>query len=522
MTISLFYFAFWLIMRGSSIVRPSALQRAFVNIWLFILGWAVQVFAAVAEDRWKLGALYWAAFLQSVIFLSLLISLLEMFALPSKHDFARQSHDAHQAQDAHGASGNESSRSLPQHDGNEDDDDTEEDTPTETTPLRGAEQGYSGNNSQPTFASTYRQSAHANEPAPELLHFPQPFPGEQSWSGRLPQWTWIIQFLLLAPFPIIIIGNLGLVATTALRMTGSDGSSLMLPLLAVGVFSILLILPLTPFIHRVTHHVPIFLLLVFAATFIYNLLAFPFSTESRFKFFFQQMIDLDEGTNKIRLSGLEDYVLPIIHSLPSAAGQSVNCKEGIGKGGLHACDYDGSSLPPHLVEGKDIDELISVSNPDSGDSSSVIISVDALDTRTCVLNTSRPIYGFSVAGGSARDERLGSPPEHGFETILLWRRSWEGAWNVTLDLEKKTKSIDGQATLDAGSSADNTDELRVRSEGTSADGPLEVTVNCKWSDANEPHTIPALRELRQFMPSWAAVTKSQVGLVEVRKTFKVT
>ena len=81
------------------------------------------------------------------------------------------------------------------------------------------------------------------------------------------------------------------------------------------------------------------------------------------------MIDVDEGTNKVRLSGLEEYVRPIIDSLPSAAGQTIKCEAGSGKGGLHACDYDASSLPPNLVEGKDIDELVSVTTLESDDSS---------------------------------------------------------------------------------------------------------------------------------------------------------
>jgi hypothetical protein len=54
-----------------------------------------------------------------------------------------------------------------------------------------------------------------------------------------------------------------------------------------------------------------------------------------------------------------------------------------------------------------------------------------------------------------------------------------------------------------------------------ADDPLEVTVRCAWSDANKPGTIPALDELLKYMPTWAAVTKKNVGLVEVRKTYKV-
>lgn len=540
MTISLFYFAFWLIMRGSSIVRPSALQRGFALIWLFAIGWAIQVLAAVAEDRWKVGSLYSSVFLQSAVFASLLISLLEMFALPGKRDFAQQLHDAHQAQDAqdHGGNGNSSNNRTQQRETNDDDEGRDDPgTPTETTPLRAGEQGYGSGSGdqQTTFASTYRQSVSASGPSPTTITHAQPYEREQSWSGRLPQWTWFLQFLLLAPVPVILMGNLGLTAMTSLRMTGTDGSSLLTPLLAFGVITIFLLLPLTPFIHRVTHHIPLFLLLVFVGSLIYNLTAFPFSIESRFKFFFQQVVDLDAGTDVIQLYGLEDFLQPVIASLPSAAGQKIKCDDDGIKLGLQRCEYDASSLTPNLVEGKDLDELITVTVPQSTDSSTAYLTVDALDTRTCTLDLSQPIHGFTVDGASKRDERLGSVPEHGFKNIDLWRRTWDGPWNITLDLGKTTKSIDAYSTarpaqygfdvtqeIEASGSPASTegsdvlDELKKRSE------PLEVTVTCRWSDANKPSTIPALHELQQFMPSWAAVTKARVGLVDVKKKVKLT
>lgn len=533
MTVSLFYFSFWLIMRGSSFVRPSALHRGFTLIWLFILGWAMQVLAAVAEDRWKIGALYSTAFLQSAVFVSLLISMLEMFALPGKKNFARSLHDAHQAQDAHG-NGDSSNSRTQQREATDDEGSAGPSTPTETTPLRTGEQGYGSDNQQTTFASTYRQSVSAPASSDNQIAHAPPYEREQSWSGRLPQWTWFLQFLLLAPIPVILMGNLGLTAMTSLRMTGSDGSSLLTPLLTFGVITILLLLPVAPFIHRVTHHVPLFLLLVFIGTFIYNMIAFPFSIESRFKFFFQQVVDLDAGTDVVQLYGLEEFLRPIIDSVPSAAGQHIICNDESIKRGLQKCQYDATSLAPELVAGKQLDELIAVTVPKSKDSSKVHMTVDALNTRTCVLELSKPIYGFTVDGASKRDERLGSVPEHGFKNIDLWRRTWDGPWNITLDVEKNTKSIDAYSTarpanygsgsvennepagkLEAVAQVDSLDELKKRTDD------LEVTVTCRWSDANKRSTIPALHELQQFMPSWAAVTKAGVGLVDVKKTYKL-
>jgi hypothetical protein len=515
MTISLFYFTVWLGMRGSSVVRPSALQRGYVNLWLFVFGWVIQVFAAVAEDRLHLAVLYPTVFLQTAVFVSLLVSLLEMFALPSKHDFARGMHDEHHERDIMGHDGADSPTGAPN------DHDTDEPSePTERTPLRTGD----GSDSRITFAENYRRSIAREATAVANARKYQPFPHEQSWSGRLPTWTWVIQFLLLAPVPLILFGNLALVFSSAVSMTGTDGSSLLLPLLLPAVMTIILILPLTPFIHRVTHHVPTFLLLVFIGTFIYNLAAFPFSVNHRFKFYFQEVVDLDKGTDYTTITGLEDFIRPVISSLPSVAGREPECKEYKARD-LTACSYDSSSLSPHLVNNRTVEELISVSFPDSSDRLTTSITVDALETRICYLDFSRPVYGFSVEGGLDRDSRFGALPEEGFKNIQLWRRGWEGAWNVTLQLTAhgRKSSDDAPEARPVESALDYQEELKRAAYFDSEDDKegLKVLVRCAWSDANQPSTIPAIHELERYMPTWATLSKGNVGLVEVWKRFDV-
>lgn len=503
MTVSLFYFAFWVIMRGSNFIRPSALHRGFAIVWLFMLGCVVQVFAAVAEDRSHIAALYSSAFLQSAVFISLFISLLEQFSLPSKHEFAHQLHDEHVARDTaggHPSAADATPVTVPDAPAPEEpapdaapaEDGAESPGPdgeaTEETPLIAGD--------QPTFASTYRQSVSASPSGR-----PQPYGQEQTWSGSLPQWTWLLQFLLMLPVPLILIGNLGLVTTSALHMTGTDGSSLLAPLLSIGVISILILIPITPFVHRVTHHLPMFLLLVFVLTFIYNLAAFPFSVNHRFKLYFQEIVDLDKGTNMVYLTGLEDHVRSVISAIPAATGQKIECKYN-DVWGLPTCAYDASTLPPDLVDGKTVDQLLTVTVPEKIDGSFASIIVDALDTRMCTVTTSQPIFGFTVEGGSPRDPRFGSLPNDGFSSFQLWRRSWDVPWNATLQLTRNSKVI---------------------SDGTEADaaGDLDVTVSCSYSDVNQPNTIPAFHELKQYMPSWSTVSKRTVGLVEVKKTYTI-
>ncbi|RFU80810.1 hypothetical protein TARUN_1375 [Trichoderma arundinaceum] len=493
MTVSLFYFSFWLIMRGANFVRPTALHRGFALIWLFILSWVLQVIAALAEDRMHVGALYFAAFLHTAIFVSLFISLVEQFALPGKQEFANQYQDDAVPENVRITSSDNTIT------GNEDD---QEDQPyaaesaTETTPLRAGEQGY-GSSDQPTFASTYRRSAQVDEPpAPSPLQSYPPYEHEQAWSGRLPTWTWFVQFLLLAPIHVILVGNLALVQTASMAMTGADGGSLLSPIMGIGVVTIFLLLPLTPFMHHVTRHVPLFLFVVFIATFIYNLAAFPFSTNYRYKLYFQEVIDVDAGTNVATLSGLSEYVQTVIATIPSAAGQEVECGKSSTRAGLTGCQYDASSLPPYLANGTDPKDLITVISSKSSDGKTANLKIDALDTKSCILDLSQPVFGFEMKNGAPQDRRFGSIPRDGLRRITLFRREWEGPWDLTLQL------------TDAGRTLD-TDRL-------------EATVRCAYSDMNDEKTIPILRELYQYMPKWAVISKTAVALVEVRKKYTVS
>ena len=500
--LSLFYFFFWLIMRGASIIRPSALQRGYAMLWLFAITWILSVVAAVAEDRMQIGAFYFLAFFHTAVFLGLLISFLELFALPSKKDLASQLGNDDEAEEE------SSARDSPADTPAQDDEDEAE--ATETTPLRAGEQGY-GANGETTFASTYRRSvseARASEDPGKRTT--SPYGREQAWSGRLPVWTWFVQFLLLAPIHVILLGNLGLVQTTSMAQTGTDGSSLFVPLLAIGIISMFLLLPLTPFIHRITHHLPLFLLLVCIGTLIYNLVAFPFSVNYRFKFKFQQVVDLDQGTNQVTLYGLEEYLRPVVGAIPTAAGQHIECTPDVVPN-QKTCSYDATPLPPNLANGTKLDDLVSLKATLAEDGQSVNVVVDALNTRSCYIESSTPIYEFSVEGGSKHDYLHGEMPSDGLTSVQLWRRKWDGPWHVQLRLEReKSEQSHGQAAPEP-----EIEELRRSVAG------LKLTAQCVWSDANEKHNVPAFHEVVQYMPSWAVVTKRFMGLVAVQKSVRL-
>jgi hypothetical protein len=562
MMVSLFYFSFWAIMRGANFARPSALHRTYVQVWLFVIGWAILVAVTVSEDRLKIAAGYVFVFLQSSLFLTLFIALCEMFALPKKAIWAAHIREAWQNLQAHdflqgqtsigehsplppvlrqeqGLSPRGSNHPASPHTNNRDntDDDVEAELPTERTPLVGGNIG--GVEQVPTtFATTYRRSISSLVKKARQKYSTQgyeAFEYEQPWSAHLPTWTWLLQFLLLGPFTIVLVAQTGLMLVDAVHQTGADGSNLLLPYLIIFLFTVLLILPLTPFIHRVTHHIPVFLLVVFGSTLVYNLAAFPFSASARYKAYFIQTLTLDNQTNTICYNGIEKPVRKIISTLPSSLGKEVACSPSK-REGLVACCYEGSGLPlPKLTQShasynktewdsyRDLVNINATRLPSlAPDLWRARLEISASNTKACFVEFATPISALKVHGSSAWDDRFGVLPESGIKTLKLWHREWNKTWVVDVEwngqLEENDGNIfDGQSGGKRRKMMGN-GELKTRNRHSNG---LHGTVACMWSDANEPSSIPALEEALQYAPVWATVSKLSEGLVEGRKVFSV-
>ncbi|KAI8633011.1 hypothetical protein F5Y19DRAFT_285346 [Xylariaceae sp. FL1651] len=494
MMLSLFYFVFWTIMAGANFARPSALHRGYSVFWLFTFAWIIEVINTVFEDRFRVAAGYTFVFFHAAAFLAALIALCELFALPSKTSFAQRIHDAHDARD-HGADHMaEHIESTPHTDGpNDGEDDGDAEHPpaaSETTPLIGGT----------TFGAAYRRSI--STPENKLQNGKgEPYGFEQLWSGKLPSWAWILQFLILGPFFIILVAQNGLVMVSAVAQTGSDGGSLLLPYLIMAFFSIMLLLPITPFIHRITHHVPIFLLAVFVGTLIYNLVAFPFSVDNRYKIFFRQTVDLDTGLSKVHYVGLQEYVEKVVAELPSAMGKELTCdSKSSPRHGLYDCYYDGTDVPPNVVKTtppgippqKGYDSWLSYNITRNEGETKATFIVDGKETRSCAVTFKKPISSFKVQGGTDPDERFGGIPENGLEKIKLYRRDWSTPWVVDVEWEKDEG---GESSIDGH-------------------------VVCSWDDVNTAGAIPAYDEGLQYTPAWVAITKLSTGLCEGSKAFK--
>ncbi|KAI9742813.1 MAG: hypothetical protein M1818_003542 [Claussenomyces sp. TS43310] len=513
MMLTLWFSSFWFIMKGADFTRPSALHRSYAFLWGFIIGWAILVVTTVFEDRFKIAAGYIFVFYESAIFLATLISFLELFALSSKAKYGKVAASEQDSTVLVDRLSDSDALIAPGADENPGEE------PTETTPLF---RGSHGNGDRPhatTFAN-YGHRSHGGEDEAEddeiVSTLPKvlfslddsqvsklkPYGAEQEWSSKLPTWTWLLQFLLVGPFMIIIVGQAGLLVVEAVSQTGPDGSSLLAPYMITAFFSILLLLPTGPFIHRFSYHIPSFLFLAFVGTLLYSLLAFPFSANNRYKAYFQQTVDLETGINEVKLSGLETYIRPIIATLPSAAGQTITCgDDNPARPGVKSCSWEG--LAPKVVDNtpdgappeKGFADWLSYSITRQPGENSARITLSGKNTRACVLRFDRPIKDFNVHD-SGTDNRLDRVPETGSNQIRLWHREWDKPWTVDV-------------------------EWNISEGKQSGDEGMEGRVTCLWSDNNVQGVIPALDEIRRYAPPWTAITKIADGLVEGSKPFIV-
>jgi hypothetical protein len=502
MSTSLFFCVYWFLMAGANFVRPSALHRGYALLWMFVIGWGVLVAATVFEDRFHISSGYIFVFYVASIFLANLISLCEMFALPTKTSVVEEAHDEHETRN--GLEALPGSATVAGNDGSNENVE-EEDEPTEETPLVGSGESHRSSIGA-TFARAYRQPLpDNNDGAHDEFHEKgsHAYGEEQSWSASLPSWTWLIQFLILGPFNIIIVVQVGFLLVTAMCQTGTDGGSLLLPYLIVALFSILALLPIAPFVHRITHQIPTFLFVVFIGTLIYNLTAFPFSGQNRYKTYFQQTVDLDSGINHVTLAGLETYIREIISTVPSAVGQEISCNTQPDiRDGLTFCRYVGpapkvvDNVKPGVPPGKGYAEWLNYNVTRKSGENKATFHISGQDTKGCIIRFDDPFSAFKILGAAKNGAKWTDVPESGSDQIKLWHRDWDRAWEVDVSWPVS-------------------DNKKAGEEGRSG------RVVCFWSDQNVPGTIPALDEVNRFSPEWTSVVKLMDGLVEGSKRFVV-
>ncbi|KAN0079696.1 hypothetical protein V8E54_004910 [Elaphomyces granulatus] len=479
MMASVWIFLAWFLSRVADFARPTALHRLYSLTWMSVLMWVLLVIATVYENRDGLAGGYFIFFCAFGTFIATWISYLELFCLPPKAEHASQFRHGSRRPSSFGSrlltpSADEIGSSA-----------QSDEEPTESAPLlRSGQRTTFANYTMAEEETTLADEGYARdeEPGPNVHRH------EQTWSSKMPKWTWVLQFIFIAPVVIIFVGHLAFLITAGLHQTGQDGSPVLVVYLFIVISTALLFTPLLPFIHRFTYHLPTFMLLIFIGTLIYNLVAFPFSSSNRLKLFFLQEVDLDTGVNRVSLTGVTPFVNDAIKELPTAYGKDVTCELVVDR---VKCSWDG--LFPHVVatssrsEAPAVKDWVSFNVSRVEGKSRARFEISGVNTRACRLSFDSPVSNFKVAG-SAVDKRFPNTSREGLKEIRLWSRTWENRW--TVDVEWWKGNLSGRAI-------------------------------CLWNDENTPGVIPALDEIRQYSPEWVAVTKLSDGLVEGSRSFKI-
>lgn len=254
--------------------------------------------------------------------------------------------------------------------------------------------------------------------------------------------------------------------------------------LALALASILLVLPLSPFAHKLHRYLGVGLVLILIGTGLYNFVAFPFSTASPLKVFFYQNIDLDTGINLVNISGVPQYIdQRIVPGLPSTWNQTVHCSDMAQRRGLRSCQWKG--LAPAVVPNQSDWLTFNASLAAPG---SALISVKGRNTRACHIYFDHPVTSIHVENSTGEVQKDYPLPSKGLTELRLWSRTWDREFIVTV--------------------------------GWQGEETLEGRVSCGWAESLEGR-IPAFAEVIGFLPAWATVTKANEALVEATRKFSV-
>src|ERR1700761_7039430 len=86
--LSVWFSVTWFLLRGADFMRPSALQRMYSLLWLFVVSWLLLLGDAILQYSIALAGGYFIVFYFAATFVALTISYLELFALPTKSAYA--------------------------------------------------------------------------------------------------------------------------------------------------------------------------------------------------------------------------------------------------------------------------------------------------------------------------------------------------------------------------------------------------------------------------------------------------
>ncbi|KAK9475113.1 uncharacterized protein V1510DRAFT_410067 [Dipodascopsis tothii] len=545
---SLYFVLNYFVLATADRVHPVRHQKLKVLLELFAGWWVVLVYANVMENMMDGTGLYWITFNFIGVSFALLLDIIAVYFEPAEPMYfmatAASGRGETSVANAYLDSHENDIDNIAPHSEHGDED---EDGGSDDSPLLGDD-----------HATLTRSFA--------------------SKMAKREDYAWLFEFLILVPFSVFLTSQIGFMAIDAVHQTLQEGGPAVYNVyLTVFVFIILLMLPILPFIHRIHFVVAFVLVLTFTGTFLASVFLFPFSAEDPLKVSFIQQIDLDnlDAGAVVTLTGLSPYTRHIAEDLPSTFYDHIYCHPSSART-VERCQYPG--LYPNVTDGY-VTEWVQVlpfnctgnctdndtyAAPAPADPAvwlapatlaardlavadtepyyNATLTIFANDSRTCVVRfDSKPFDPFTFTGfapfngtnttfANATVDALADDdyePKYkvvavsvstnytnytdfdtlvdeyyepyavsyptGIEQISLYKLDFYAPFTVHLQYKLK----DEDEEVDA-------DEYEY----------FKAFVGCQYAEW-QYGKIPALDELDQYRPRWAAVTKNGNGLVEV-------
>ncbi|KAG8834684.1 hypothetical protein FRC17_007769 [Serendipita sp. 399] len=430
--------------------QPVSTQRAQVLVEMCTFWWIISILNLVLVGRTGITATYFITFYYAATLAATIVMLLDMHRLSRKLPpsvLTSGRHLEHQDE-------SEGARSSVNHENG--------DNSTERTPLI---------------------------PRAEDLVSPRRHVQEQLG------WIWVIEFLLLAVFPAVLMFQTLFSLLAALGPTVVDGSTPLFVYAFVSLAAMLAILPISPFAHKLPLAFYVTLLIIGIVTATYTTLSPPFTPESPLKAWFWQSTDLDAENSTVTLAGVRPHLQRAIQEVYSIDYDTVKWVQSP-RPGLDVAQFP--AILPRSVPGRPMTDWVNITLEKTS-SLSVTARISGINTRSCRLSFEG---GYNVSQAVVRGSNEGGyelPAPRPLKNIGLWSRNWNKTWVVDIDLVAPGSSEVGQNV---------TVEI------------LQGKASCLWSDRANGK-IPALDELYVSFPTWATLTAVSGGLVEGWKSFSV-
>ncbi len=400
-------------------------------------------------------------------------------------------------------------------------------------------------------------------------------------------YRWLATILFSVAPPVILALHLVILLLAGMAHTLPDGSdplygevyfllltptSILLFLVYVGItfFAVICVLPMSPWSPRVHPVATLTVLLLFVASLVYCLSAFPFSQDTPLKVFFQQTITFGDqegwqvpssglsnstpvngfqhghtGFQQMHLSSqdtvdripsspavrtvlvgvpkyLPDHVVP---AFPSTFENPVECVDKHGPSGTVRCSWDTSGIP--AADGTRTSNSTKLVDPNKRmhwmqaditrtGTTSARFSIRPTNSRNCrIYFDSRNLSKFTVLESGKVGAEPRSPyvmPEEGVKELRLFARDWNRVFVVDVEWH-------GDNSFFAGDDIGEPDSL-------------QGWIACEWNEyasgrvgSQEEHLpgsiIPAFEEIISYAPKWVSVSKLQHGLLEVSAPFVI-